>query len=166
MREYIVSTLFLLLLWPASAQTVPSGWNVVKDSKDACQIAVPPDWVPFTDSSGAAVFRDATTAIAVVTSQPGQTFKPLSESQLRLFDIRKEKLFENTAKRIFYQDKTSRNSEDTNAYSAMVPGRGGTCSCHVVFVPSITEEIARKIALSLGPATEQTTQLSRSGLTR
>jgi hypothetical protein len=166
MREYIVSTLFLLLLLPASAQTVPAGWKVVRDSKDACQIAVPPDWVPFTDSSGAAVFHDATTAIAVVTSQPGQIFKPLSESQLKVFDIRKEKLFENTAKRIFYQDKASRNSEDSNAYSAMVPGKGGTCSCHVVFVPSVTEEIAKKITLSLGPVTEQTSQLSRSDLTR
>ena len=154
MREHIAFMLFLSLLLPASAQTVPSGWKVVKDSKGACQIAVPPDWVPFTENSGAAVFHDATTAIAVVTSQPGQIFKPLSESQLKMFDIPHEKIFENTAKRLFYQDKTSRNSENSNAYSAMVPGKGGTCSCHVVFVPSITEEIARKITLSLGSGTE------------
>jgi len=132
---------------------------VLKDSKGACQIAVPPDWVPFTENSGAAVFHDATTAIAVVTSQPGQVFKPLSESQRKMFDIPQERIFENTAKRLFYQDKTSRNSENSNAYSAMVAGKGGTCSCHVVFVPSITEEIARKITLSLGPETEEKQQL-------
>ena len=154
MREYIAFILFLSLLLPASAQTVPAGWKVVKDSKGACQIAVPPDWVPFTENSGAAVLHNATTAIAVVTSQPGQIFKPLSESQLKLFNIGKEKIFENTAKRLFYQDKTSRNPDDSSAYSAMVPGKGGTCSCHVVFVPSITEEIARKITLSLGAAQE------------
>lgn len=158
MREYTVYTLFLLSVLPAAAQTVPAGWKVLRDSKGACQIAVPPDWVPLTDSSGAAVFHDATTAIAVVTSQPGQIFKPLSESQLRVFGIRKEKLFENTVKRLYYQDKTSRNGEDSNAYSGMVPGRGGTCSCHVVFVPSITEDVARKIALTLGPAAEEKPQ--------
>ena len=41
--------------------------------------------------------------------------------------------------------------EDSNAYSAAVPGSGGTCSCHVVFLPSVPQETARKIVLSLGP---------------
>jgi len=100
------------------------------------------------------VLRDATTAIAVVTSQPGQAFKALPESLQKLMDIRKEKMFENTAKRIFYQDKTSRSLEDANAFSASVPGKTGTCSCHVSFVPSVSEEIAKKIALSLGPVPE------------
>jgi len=154
MREYIVSALFLLFVLPASAQTVPAGWKVVKDSKAACQIAVPPEWAPLSESGGAAVFHDPATAIAVVTSQPGQTFKPLTEAQLKTFDIPKEKMFENSAKRIFYQDRVSTGSEDPNAFSAMVPGKGGSCSFHLVFVPSITEEIARKIALSLGPVTE------------
>ena len=150
----MVSTLFLSLCLPALAQTVPAGWKILKDAKSACQIAVPPDWIPLPEAGGAAVFHDPGTGIAVVTSQPGQSFQALSESQLRLIGIAKEKLFENSNKRLFYQDKTSRNTDDSNAYSAMVPGNGGTCSYHVVFLPSITEEIARKIALSLGPATE------------
>jgi hypothetical protein len=90
----------------------------------------------------------------VVTSQPGQTFKPLPESLQKLLNIRKENMFESTATRIFYQDKTSKNSEDPNAYSASLPGQGGTCGCHVVFPPSVSEEIAKKIALSLGPLPE------------
>ncbi len=124
---------------------------MVTDSKGACQIAVPPEWVPLGDAAGAAVLQDATTAIAVVTSQPGQAFKPLPESLQKLLGMRKEKLFENTARRILYQDKTSKNSEDTNAYSASVPGKAGTCSCRVVFLPSVGEETAKKIVLSLGP---------------
>jgi hypothetical protein len=71
-----------------------------------------------------------------------------------LLKIPKDKMFENTAKRIFYQEKTSRNAEDTNAYSVSVPGKNGTCSGHLVFLPSITEEIAKKIATSLGPVQE------------
>jgi hypothetical protein len=154
MRECIVPTLILLLIPSAAAQTVPAGWNVIKDAKSVCQIAVPSEWTPFSDATGAAVFHDATTAIAVVTSQPGQAFKPLSDSMMKLLETRKEKMFENTTKRIFYQDKISKRAEDPNAYSASVPGKTGTCSCHVVVLPSITEEIARKITLSLGPVPE------------
>src|ERR1019366_6967301 len=102
MRKQVVLTLLLLLVPPTWAQTVPTGWKVVRDSKSACQIAVPPEWAPWADNTGAAVFRDSTTAIAVVTSQPGQTFKPLTEPQKKSFGIPTEKMFENTAKRLFY----------------------------------------------------------------
>jgi hypothetical protein len=151
MREYIVASLILLFLPSVSAQVVPAGWQIVKDSKNACQIAVPPDWSPYGENTGAATFHDSTTAIAVVTSQPAQDFSPLTASLQRVLDIGKEKMFENTAKRIFYQDKTSRNPEETNAYSFSVPGKTGTCSGHLTFLPSVTEDVARKIALSLGP---------------
>ena len=154
MRKQVVVPLLFLLIQPTRAQTVPAGWTVVKDSKHACQIAVPSEWAPWADNSGAAVFRDSTTAIAVVTSQPGQMFKPLTEPLRKSFGIPVEKMFENTAKRIFYQDKTSSHSDDPNAYSASVPGNGGTCSCRVVFLPSISQETAKKIVLSLGPAIE------------
>jgi hypothetical protein len=158
MRENILLALFLSLCSSVSAQTVPAGWTVVRDSKGVCQLGVPPEWEPFSDGTGAAVWHDPTTAIAVVTSQPGQFFKPFTDAQLKILGIPKEKVFENTAKRLFYQDKTSRNAEDSNAYSAMVPGKGGTCSGHVVIAPSIAEEIARKILLSLGPVPEAKTQ--------
>lgn len=148
------AALFLSLLASVLAQTTPAGWKVMKDSKSACQIAVPPDWEPLAETNGAAVFHDVTTAIAVVTSQAGQVFKPLTESLQKMFGIRKDKLFENTAKRIFYQDKISKQSDDPNAYTASVPGKGGTCSCHVVVLPSVPEETAKKIALSLGPVPE------------
>jgi hypothetical protein len=152
MRKQVVLSLLFFLNLPTWAQTVPAGWTLVKDSKHAYQIAVPPEWAPWTDNTGAAVFRDSTTAIAVVTSQPGQTFKPLTEPQKKSFGIATEKMFENTAKRLFYQDKTSGHSEDPNAYSASVPANGGTCSCRVLFLPSISQETAKKIVLSLGPA--------------
>jgi len=154
MRKQVVLPLLFLLIQPLRAQTVPAGWTVVKDSKHACQIAVPPEWTPWADNSGAAVFKDSTTAIAVVTSQPGQMFKPLTEPMRKSFGIPAEKMFENAAKRIFYQDKTSSQADDPNAYSGSVPGNGGTCSCRIVFLPSIPPETARKIVLSLGPVTE------------
>ena len=155
MREYVVSSLILLYTSAACAQTATAGWKVVRDSKSLCQIMVPPDWALMDQNSGAAVFHDAATAIAVVTAQPGQAFKPLTAPLLKVMDIPKERMFENSAKRIFYQDKVSRNSEDQNAFSASVPGNGATCSCHVVVVPGVSEQTAKTIVLSLGPAPEK-----------
>jgi hypothetical protein len=141
--------------WP---QSVPAGWKVIKDAKAACQIAVPPEWVPFGENNGAAMLHDATTAIAVVTSQPGQEFKPLSAMMVKSNGIAKEKLIETTATRLFYQYRTSRNPEETNAYSSSVPTKGGMCSCHVVVLPSVTEDDAKKIAQSLSPVPDTLAQ--------
>jgi hypothetical protein len=147
----VLAILFLSLLAIAREQTPPEGWKIVKDSKGVCQIAVPPDWVALFENAGAVVLHDPTNAIAVVTSQQGQTFQPLSEALQKLLGIRKGKLFENTAKRIFYQDKVSQKPDDPNAYSVSVPGKTGTCSAHVVVLSTVPEETAKKIALSLGP---------------
>ncbi len=150
----MVPTLILLFAPALPAQTVPAGWRTVKDSRKACQIAVPADWSPWGDSGGAAVLQEASTAIATVTSQPGQDFAPLSESMQRLLGIPKDKMYENTPKRIFYQEQVSKGKEDPNTYSFSAPGKNGTCSGHVRSLPTVTEEVVRKIALSLGPATE------------
>ena len=106
------------------------------------------------DSNGAAIFRDTGTAIAVVTSQPGQEFRPLTASLQKLLEIRKEHMFENTPKRVFYQDRISKGAENPNAYSASVPRKDGTCSCHVTFLPEVPAETAKKIALSLSAVPE------------
>ncbi len=129
----------------------------MKDPKGVCQIAVPPEWTPWAENTGAAVLQETTTGLAVVTYQPGQAFQALTESMQRMLGIPKEKLFENTAKRAFYQDKTSEGKEDPNGYSGSAPGKDGTCSCRVVFLPSIPAETAKKIVLSLGPAAQAKT---------
>jgi hypothetical protein len=71
----------------------------------------------------------------------------------QLLGIRKAALFENTPRRIFYQDKVSKHSGDPNVYDSSVPGKSGTCSCHVVVLPSTPDETAKKV-LSLQPAQE------------
>ena len=152
MKYLLVAGLVSLFHVAAVDDSAPAGWKIIKDAKRACQISVPADWDPSADSAGAAIFHDATTAIAVVTSQPGQTVNPFPGSLLKSLRIPKEKMFENTAKRIFYQDKIALNAHDSNSFSAMVPGRNGTCSSRVVFSAPVSEETARKITLTLGPA--------------
>jgi hypothetical protein len=114
---------------------VPAGWKAIKDANANCQIAIPPEWVPLGENNGAAVFHNSTTAIAVVTRQPGQEFKLLGAIMLKSLRIRKEKMFENSAARILYQHKTSNNPDDTSTFSAGVPAKNGTCSCHVMVLP-------------------------------
>jgi hypothetical protein len=141
----------LSFLVAAAAGTTPAGWKTIKDSKGLCQIAVPADWTAGAENSGSAVLQDASVAIAVVTSQPGQTYRPLSDAMLKMMDIPKDKLFENSATRIFYKDRTGRDASEPSALSVMAPGKGGTCSSRVVFLSSVPEETARKIAVSVGP---------------
>jgi len=150
----MVSALILFCLPCLSAQGVPTAGQIVKDTRNACQVTVPPDWSLYGESHSAAVLHDTSTALAVVTSQPGQTFTPLTEFFQKVLNIPKEKLFENTPKRIFYQDRTSSGPDDPNSYTFSVPGKGGTCSGHLTFLPSIPADVARKIALSLAPVPE------------
>ena len=152
MRDSLFAVLFLSLTLPTAAQSVPAEWKAIKDTKGACQILIPPDWTPFGEAGGSAVFHDPSTAIAVVTSQPGQTFKPLTEAQLKTLGVPRQDVFEDSEKRLFYQDRKSHGTDDPSAFSAMVPAKDGACSCHIVFVPGVGDETARKIALSLGPA--------------
>ena len=152
MREQIVPTLILLFAPTLGAQSVPSGWLIVKDSKSACQMAVPADWTLYSDSGGVAVFKDVSTALAAVTSQPEQEFKPLPQAVRKIMGIANDKMFENSDKRVFYQERTSQNENDPNAFSISVPGKTGTCSGHLNFLPSVPMDLARKIALTLAPA--------------
>jgi hypothetical protein len=139
------------LVAAAAAGSIPEGWKAIKDSKGLCRIAVPADWTAGAENTGSAVFQDASVAIAVVTSQPGQTYRPLSDAMLKLMNIPKEKLFENSATRLFYKDRTGRDASEPSALSVMTPGKGGACSSRVVFLSSVPEETAKKIALSVGP---------------
>lgn len=153
MREYILAAL-ILFSSSLSAQIVPGGWQIVKDSKSACQIAVPPDWSVYGESHSAAVLHDPSTALVVVTSQPGQTFAPLTERLKSVLNLSKDKLFENSVSRIFYEDKSSAHAADPKCYTFSIPGRNGTCSGHLTFLPSLPDDLARQIVFSLAPAAE------------
>jgi len=147
----MVAALSFLVAATAAAASIPAGWQTVKDSKGLCQIAVPANWTPAAENTGSAVYQDASVAIAVVTSQPGQAYRPFSDTMLKLMNISRDKLFENSATRIFYQDRTGRDPNEPNALSVMTPGKSGACSSRVVFLGTVPEETAKKIALSVGP---------------
>ena len=147
MKYFGLFALLCSMLPGASDNTAPPAGNVVKDVKGSCQILVPENWTPSSENTGSAVLQDPSNAIAVVTSQPGQAFKPLTESMQKLMRIPKDKMFENSAKRIFYQDKVGRDLADTNAFSAMVPA-----SCRSVNRPHPITTIGVVIPSNLSDA--------------
>ncbi len=151
--RYLGVFALLSLVFARASDPLPPG-KVVKDTKGSCRILVPDNWTAPEENSGSAVLQDPSNAIAVVTSQPGQTFKPLTATMQRLLGIPKERMIENSETRIFYQDKVARDLTDSNAFSIMVPGKGGTCSARVVFLSTVSAEAARKIALSVAPVPE------------
>ena len=153
MRKIIVTTLLFLGPALAAGDTVPKNWKIIQDSKAVCQIAVPDNWT-VGEAAGSAYLQDPTVAIAVVTSQPAQAFKPISDSMLNLLNVPKENVFENSAKRVFYRDRPNPSNPDSHSLNVMVPGKTGTCSARVVYPSTIPEETAKKIALSLSPPPE------------
>lgn len=145
MQPLLTSGLLLALCGMAAAQTVPAGWNIIKDDKAACQAAIPPDWAPGSQPNMAHV-KDMLEGMVVVTSDVDR-LKPMPEFlQKSLVD----QMIENTDKRVFYLNKTGASMQ----YHADVPGKGGKGRCHatVTFQPAkVKDEIAKQIALSIGP---------------
>ena len=61
-----------------------------------------------------------------------------------------DQMIENTDKRVFYSKKAGASGQ----YHVSVPGKGGKGRCHAAVTfqaPTVKEEIAKQIALSIGP---------------
>ncbi len=132
------------------AQSAEPAWKTVKDPSGACQISIPPNWSVKDLNSGTALFKDAKTAVAVVTSVTGRPFAQLSESVRK--QIGPDKVYENTEGRVFYADQIAKTSNSMTGINVRVPLEGGICSSRVMFIPAVPEDVAKKIALSVSPA--------------
>jgi hypothetical protein len=139
---------FLALL-AAAAQTSPAGWKVIKDQRGTCQVAVPPDWIPSTRNPGVASAKDVLEGMVVVTGD-SQRLKPIPESMQKVMKI--EKLYENTDKRVVYMTHIARDAKDSSSLSVAVPAQSGSCMTQVTYRSTISDDLAKKIAFTVGPA--------------
>lgn len=132
-----------LLLMP-TILAAQSGWKTVKDKTGSCQLSVPPSWT-LLSSPGMVNSPESTTTM--VLSGMSQ-FHKYGDETLKMLDI--EKLYENSAQRIFY--RTRPNGSQANVdYHVEVPGNGKRCTAQIMLSLKYPEEEAKKIALSLGP---------------
>jgi hypothetical protein len=138
--------LLLLFCSGVFAQSVPAGWKIVKESGGKCQVSVPPEWVVAPGNPGYASAKKQLDGSVVVTIGY-DTLQPMPESLQKAFKV--DKMFENTAKRVFYSDHLDKITN----YNVSVPGKAGfTCTSQVTFSEATKDDIAKAIALSVGPA--------------
>jgi len=134
---------------PLFADSIPSGWIVLKEKTSACQIAAPPDFKP--DSLTPALAKGPGDAIEVQIYSSTSPVKPLNETVAKVMGV--EKMFENTDKRVFYANKQAKVMDGRliTAWRVSVPRTGGSCFATITLTPEGSADIARKIAATIAP---------------
>ncbi len=110
---------------PLLADSIPSGWTVLKDRTKACQIGVPPDFKPDAVFTGLAKGPGDTVEVQVFSS--ANPVKPISDTIAKSMGI--ERMFENTDKRVFYANKSLKNKDGSMLAGWHVGVPRGTGSC-------------------------------------
>jgi hypothetical protein len=133
----------------ASAASIPAGWITIKDASTACQAGVPADFKPQPGLTSLAQGPGNMIAIHLI-SQAGKTLKPLDAPSQKALMI--GKMFDNTANRVFYSMEPAKKDGTVLAeWRVTVPGKGGVCFAQITLLKGASEDLARKIADTLGP---------------
>lgn len=123
-----------------------AGGRHIVSHKGDCQLTVPNDWKVDTVLKGSAS-APGDTASAVISSD--EDYKALAEIkpiiQLSLIPV---KTIEDSPQRLWYQYKT--DGQGTGWYVG-VPGKGVICGAQIGFKHPAMADLAKKIALSVGP---------------
>ncbi len=134
--------LTLLLLSAAVALNAQPGWQTAKDKTGSCQISVPPSWTLLA-LPGHVNSPQHTTTMLISGNRP---FRPFSSETIKVLNV--EKVFENSSTRTFYLTKPGGNPPLVN-YHVEAPGKVNSCVAEITLPANISEEEAKKIALSL-----------------
>lgn len=139
-----------LLAAPIFAQSIPSGWKVIKDRTSACQIAVPADYQPEPAMPSAGKSPDGKIEAAILSS-PAQV-KPIMEAVGKAMGV--DKFFENSATRVLYREKavTTPDGKTLTGYKGRVPRPGGSCLVDITVSGGASDDVVTKIAGTAGPA--------------
>jgi hypothetical protein len=142
----LIAALVLLFAIHAPAQT-PAGWQVMKDRKQICQIALPADWtadktmvsnVTAPDKKANVIFssKPASASYADIVKMAEDMFKPV-------------KTFEETAGRTWFASTPDRGRKGTAWYVAM--SSSPVCEAQIVFEDLSFEASANQMVNSLKP---------------
>ena len=147
-----IAVLMTTALVPAaSAASIPAGWTTIKDSKGACQAGIPPDFKPNPNFKGLGEGPGQVISIQIV-SQAGAKVRPLNDLAQKA--VRVDKMFDNTNDKLFYSTGPLKgfDGKTSTGWHITVTGNGGTCAGIITLLPGASEDLARKIADTLGPA--------------
>jgi hypothetical protein len=140
-----------VLVATASAASIPAGWTTIKDLKGACQAGIPPDFKPNPAFKGLGEGPGQVISIQIV-SQAGAKVRPLNDLAQKA--VRADKMFANSADKVFYSTPPLKGHDGkmTTGWHITVTGNGGTCAGIITLLPGASEDLAKKIADTLGPA--------------
>lgn len=133
---------------PVCAQSAPSGWQVIKDTKQTCQIAVPGDWTTDKIMHSMASSPDKKSTAVIHGVRPGQSLAQVTSTAKQM--MKPIQTFDDSSKRVWYSYE-SRGRQATHWYVA-VPGNGNVCNADISFEDASFESTAKKIVESIGPA--------------
>jgi cytoskeletal protein RodZ len=143
-----ISCAAMLAAGAASAQTVPAGWQVVKDNKNLCQLAVPADWTPdkLAKSFVTAADKKANAVIHALAPNANYAQSMATAKQLMI----PVKMFEDTAQRTWFSVARGNGKPGSSWYVAT--GGSQICTAQIDFDDPAFEATAKKIVDSIGKA--------------
>jgi hypothetical protein len=144
-----IAAAVLTMLIATGAQAPVAGGQVYKSEKGTCQVTLPADWK--IDDFGA---KDPKKTLTVTVLHE-QDFKVEKADEMTLKGVLgAEKVFENSAQRIFVESKTQAFGPEPagRKWEALVPAvPKGACQVIIIFKAGASEDVARAIAMSLKP---------------
>jgi hypothetical protein len=161
MKKFLSSAAVLVVASCVWAQTVPSGWKVVKGgftpfpgqnlsaAPDACRIAVPADWTSFIMSNNVHEPHSMGFTATVTASKPGISFAEQvrsAKSLQKMSPVKGKTVVEDSAKRFWTETKSGSATE----WNVTAPGNPN-CDLDLSFSDAADEATAKKIVMSLGP---------------
>jgi hypothetical protein len=149
MRGSVFSAALLLAGFGLHAQDVPSGWKVVKDRQGACQLAVPADWSADKLMPSFVQSPDGKSNAVPHGLRAGQTFPDAMALAKQVTPP--SKIIEESAKRVWYTYQGAGTPGGGTDWYVGVAG-STICTAQISFKSPVTEDTAKKIALSLTQA--------------
>lgn len=139
-----------LLAVPLLADSIPSGWIVIKDLKNVCQAGAPADFKADPAFKGLAKGPGDTIEVQVLSSP--SPVKPVMETVAKMMNI--DRLIDNTDKRLFYVQKPVKGFDGRmlTGWTVKVPREGGSCSAVITTAPGGSEDLVKQIAATIGVA--------------
>jgi hypothetical protein len=150
MKRLLFSCTLVALIGSAAlvrAQSVPAGWTFTKDDSGTCQVAHPADWKP--GDIGGTTNEPKKLIRATVLWE--QDYK-VSATTIQVMSVKT--VIEDTPQRVFAETKVMKMpGPETRAFTVYVPARPkGACHLNLSLYPGGSEDLLKKVALTLGPA--------------
>ena len=139
-------TVAALLLSAAAQAQSPAGWQVMKDRKQQCKIAVPPGWTADSLMPGSVTAPDKKASVIFSGKPAGATYAQISTMAKDMF--KPAKVFEENGMRVWFASAPARGG--SSWYVAL--NTSPVCDAQIEFKDPAFEATAKQMINSLNPA--------------